>query len=426
VPGRSQVRTLSVSGGSPRYLGTLGNVSGLNLSWTIPGGCETLTCNLAADPRLRTDAMDPGRLVQVIRGGSITWEGTLDEPQQAGSGWTISAHGSGTWGASYAADFSNAWSADAPDQVIANAVGRGLGWQLSSIGHPAGMFLGQPPDSGSIQVDAMLTQLCSLGGLTWVVRRQQSGNQVQVFPVPVTPMTPNRLLVATSPAPRTLGGDINAIDIRYESAPDEGTGFPAVFSTTFATDAASIAKHGRMETFLDLSAAGAMLASDAQRIGNLVLGQYQRASYAGPFTVRYGELLTLGGQPHDIGTFWLGSEGLQVCRLLLMDQGYGGEVQPGPVTFLTGRYEYDEDGETAVITPFQTLAEDFAGLLAARAGRARGRKTEVWRGRGAIAWWFEGSRHWHRRDKPGWLGNTSTGSPEHFSGSSTGKPEHRG
>jgi hypothetical protein len=427
MPGRSQVRTFAVDGSKPRYLGTLGAVSGLQLSWTIPGGAEQLTCTLGADPRLRTDATDPGRIVEVIRGGSVSWNGTLAEPQQTANGWALTANGSGTWGAGFTADFSNKWKDDAPDQVIANAVGRGLGWEQPDIGHPSGMFLGQPPDPGAIQVDAMMTQLCSLGGLTWWVKRVQSGCQVQVFPVPTTPMTATRLLVATSPAPRTLGGDINAIEIRYESAPDEGAGYPAVFSTTWATDATSIAKHGRIETFLDISNSGPMLAGDAQAIGNLVLGQYQRASYAGPFTVRQGELLTLGGQPTDIGMFFTGTpEGAPVYKLLMMDQAYGGEVAPGPVTFLCGRYEYDEDAETATITPFQSLAENFASLLAARASRARGRKVEVWRGRGAILWGFEGSKHWHRRNRPGWLGNTSTGSPVDLGGSSTGDPERQG
>lgn len=383
---RGQVRTFRADGTSqPRYLGALGPVSGLKYSFSLPGGCEQMSCLLQVDPAYRTEALDPGRYVQVNVGGDVIWDGTLDEPQQqAGAGWAITAHGSGTWGADFAADYTGNWGVQVPDGAVNNAIGRGLGWVTSAVGHPAGMWLSQPQDAGSVQVDAMLNLLCSMGGLTWQVKRCPRGNLLQVFSLPTAP---TRLLVTATPAPRTLGGDVNAIELRYQASPNLGSGFPATYATTWATDAASIARHGRKEAYADLSSSGPMLATDAQAVGNFVLQRYQRASYAGPFTVTAGQLRTVGGQPCDLGCFYLGNEGPMVCKVLLADQGYGGEVAPGPVSFLVGRYEYDDDADTAVITPFQSLAGSFASFLAARASAAKGRAYDIrWRGKRHVHW----------------------------------------
>lgn len=400
--GTAVVRTLAVDGSKPRYLGQYGAVSGLHYSYTLSGGCEQLSCALAVSERLRTDGLDPGRLVQALLGASVVWEGTLDEPQQSSQGgWSLTAHGSGTWGSDFTADYTpGQWATQAPDTIIGNAVSRGLGWLPSTVGHPAGMFLGQPPDPGAAKIDEMLNQLTSLGGLVWQVKRGSWGNQLRVDPIVTTP-TPTRLLVSTAPAPRTLAGDINAIQIRYNSVPDLGPNFPAQYATVWAVDNASIAKHGRKETFLDIGSNGPMLSTDAQSVGNYVLQRYQRAMYAGPYTARYGELLTIGGQPIDLAAYWLGNEGPQVVKLLLTDQAYGGEVNPGPVVFYTGRYEYDQDAGAATITPFQTVTEDFASLLANRAARQRARKVYQFGSSSGpgLWWWFAGQpeRKWHYR-----------------------------
>ena len=399
---RGQVRTLRPDGTRPRWLGSMGNVAGLRYSYTIPGGCEQMSCFLAMDDRSRSDALDPGRLIQVIKGGSVVWDGTLTDPQPGG-GWAITAAGSGTWGSRYVAQYSGAWATDAPDTVIGNAISRGLGWLPSGIGHPAGLFYGQVPDSGSVMIDDMLNQLTAQAAMTWWVKRTPNGNQPQVFAIPAAP---TRLLITTEPAPRTLGGDLNAIEIRYCSAPDLGQGYPAVYSTVFAVDQPSIDKHGRSEAYMDLSSAGAMLSTDAQAVGNAVLQRYQRASFLGPFTAMPGQLRTVGGQAADLGCFFQGNEGPMVCKLMLMDQAYGGEVIPGPVTFLVGRYEYDEDTDTAQITPFQTHAEDFAGLLASRAAGAHGRRFSFSKGGGEAIWWFgKYAKSWgdiHKRHQQGY------------------------
>jgi hypothetical protein len=296
----------------------------------------------------------------------------------------------------------NSWATLAPDTVISNAIGRGLRWLASSVHGTTGLYFGQAPDSGSIKIDAMLNQMTAPGGLTWWIRRVPRGNQLEVFPMDDT--APTRLLLATEPAPRTLGGDINAIEVRYCSAPDLGAGFPAVYSTIWALDQPSIDKHGRFEEYMDLSSNGVMPSGDAQNAGLAVLKQYKRASYAGPFTVRPGALRTMGGQPVDLGCFFQAGEGPMVCKLLLLDQGWGGEVLPTSPVFMTGRYEYSDGDDVAVITPFQTQAEDFAGLLAGEAGSVHGRRFSFSKGNGSAIWWFgKYAKSWgdiHRRWRP--------------------------
>jgi len=392
----SQVRTLRPDHTGARYLGSLGPVAGLLYSYTVPGGCEAMSCTLGIGERSRTDALNPGRLVEVVRGGSVVWDGMLAEPQQQpGGGWSVQANGSGTFGSRFNADYGvgNSWAALAPDTVIGNAIAKGLNWLPSNVHGTSGLYFGQVPDSGSVFIDAMLSQMTAPGGLTWWIRRTPQGNLLELFPMDDS--VPNRILVATDPAPRTLGGDINAIEVRYNSQPDLGPNVPAKYATVYATDDNSIAKHGRTEDYVDLSSNGPMLASDAQNVGLAVLKGYKRASYAWPFSVRQGQLLNTGGQPVDLGCFFQGRDGPMVCRLMLTDNGWGGEVLPGAPTFMAGRYEYSDDDQTAQITPFQTMAEDFAGLLSAGAARAHGRKVERRYLNGQLMWWRLAGGKWH-------------------------------
>lgn len=350
-PGASQIVTYDINGATPRWLGTLGHVQALHYSYACPGGCDQLTATLQISARERTDALNPGRKVHVVRGGSAIWRGRLDEPQPTSSGWAISAHGSGTYGADYAAVYTGTWGTGTPDIAVNLAIGRGLAWVNPGIGSPANMWVGQPQNSASLQVTDLLNLVCTKGGLTWYVACTPVSNVLSVFPLPTTV---TNLLVSNTPVARTLGGDINTIWVGYQ--PSTGA-----FATTSVADANSVAVHGTIETYMDLSAANVMTAAAAQAVGNLVLQRYQRASFAGPFTVGPGQLLTTGGSPVDLGAGMPYAP--MVCRLVLTDFGYGGEVTPAPIQFLVGGYEFDDDTQTALVTPFQALDTSFTGLL---------------------------------------------------------------
>ena len=345
---RGQVRTWGPGFTRPMWwLGELGPVTGLKHSWTVPGGDEQMSCTLMREPVFRHPALNPGRMVEVIHGGSVAWTGKLDEPQQAQGGWTVTAHGAGTWAGEWDAIYTT-WTNQ--NDAVNQAVSRGLPWVNPGI--TSSVYLGQPVDSGSVKLDALLNTMCSRAALTWWV------GQWRTLTVTAIPSVVNRLLVCAVPTPRTLAGDINVIILRYQSSLD---GSPLVYATTEVGNLASIAAYGRIESYEDVSSAGHQTAAAVQGLGNAVLAKYQRASYAGPFDVAPGQLLTVGGQPVDLAVQDPG----MVCQLVLLDAGYGGEVAPGRVTFPVGRLEYDDDTGTAQVTPW--ASPSLSGLVAARA-----------------------------------------------------------
>jgi len=352
-PGRGMVQTLDPDGVSnPLWLGALGHVNQLTWSYTLPGGPDQMQCTLQQEATFRTLAMNPGRVVKVHCGGQVVWVGILDEPAPSAAGWTVTAHGAGTWGADYAAIWTT-WTDQ--NDAINQAIARGLQW--INPGVPSDVWLGQSVDSGSQTITDLLNLFCTNGGLTWAVEVTPAGNILNVFDLPTVP---DRILVCGSPVPRTLGGDIDVIWVNYQVSDDSGSD-AATTALVAAETAAEIPIHGRMETYLDLSSAGTMSAGAAQAVGQAILQQYQRASFAGPFTVRYGELLNIGGAPVDLAMEQAG----HVCKVILTDYGYGGEIVPGPVTFLVGGYQYDDTGEFATVTPFQSLDTSMSGLLSA-------------------------------------------------------------
>ncbi len=179
---------------------------------------------------------------------------------------------------------------------------------------------------------------------------------VYLFPAATLPNV-NRVLVAAGPVTRTLGGDVNTIHVRYQSSADSAT--VATFALTSVTTAGASALHGAMEAYADLSSAGPLTAGAAQAIGANVLARYQRASYAAPFTIRPGELLTPGGAPVDLGLDHCGT----IVRPVIAHWGAGGEIVPDPAIFMTGNYAYDQDADTGTVTPFQSLFTSVGGIL---------------------------------------------------------------
>lgn len=351
-PGISQVLSVSADGTSSKWLGELGCVTSLKYSYVLPGGCDQMSCLLEVPATLRTNATDPGRTVRVFRGASCVWQGKLDEPSPSAAGWVVSTHGAGVMGSDFQAVYSTWDQNDAVNQ----AIGRGLPWVNPGVpatwtSPPTSVWLGQRPDSGSVTITDYLNQLCTYGGLTWYVGR---GNVLSVFPLPAKV---TRLLVCTDPVTRTIAADVNALWLRYQTSGDTATA--ATYAVTEVSNPASIAAHGLMENYGDLSSAGTLSTLTAQSIGAYVLSRYNRANFAGPFTVRPGQLLTTGGVPVDLGCEQAG----EVCRLILTDFAYGGEVTAAPITFVTGAYEYDEMTGTATVTPFQSVASSISSLL---------------------------------------------------------------
>jgi hypothetical protein len=346
----TQVATRAPDGTNFTPLGTLGHVTPAVYSDTMPGGNDTLTCTLQVPPSYRHPAIDPGRILEAYRGGSKIWEGILGEPAPGDGGWELTAAGAGTYGDKYLAIYTS-WNQNDP---LDQAITRGLRWNKASFSS-TGLYLAEQQDSGSQTVTDFLTLITRPGAYTWHVGRR---NTLTVFPIPTAP---TRVLMAGSPAARSLAGYINALTGRYQATADNATtGAPGTFALTTATNAASIAKHLRTEAFWDLSQAGVISSGTAAGYVAQALTLYQAASWAGPITVRYGSYTTMTGVPVDLGCEVAG----EVVQLQLADGPYGGEVSPAPpVTFPVGRVEYDDGAQTLAITPFQSVPADLPTLL---------------------------------------------------------------
>lgn len=228
---------------------------------------------------------------------------------------------------------------------------------------PGGAWLGQEVDSAAQTITAMMNLACTWGALTWWVNTTPYGNYVSMFPLPTVA---DRLLICTDPVARSIAGQPTTIFERYEISADSitaaGTSDVAVYGITSSIDQPSADLYGPTEEFIDLSQAGVMPEGVAQAIGANVLKRYLRAQFAGQFVVGPGQLLTMGGQPVDLGS----ETSLHVYQLVLTDFGYGGEVTLSPpITFLGGGTVYDDDAETLTVTPFQYLAGSIDDLLQA-------------------------------------------------------------
>lgn len=391
----------------PKWLGQVGHVAGLTYSYSVPGGPDQLSCQLQVEPNYRTDAINPGRVITAYRGGSCIWEGTLTEPTPTPTGWTLTANGCGTYGTNFGAwwqlDFPASWSVEAP---IDAAIARGLRWVNNGLNNPGTAYLGPVQNPGSLTITDFLNLLCTGGALSWQVVQPASASSfppgpwvISLFPLP-TDMTgntvaqqvtaslssglyalnrwsrtdlssslsrrpPDLYIVNTNPIGRTITADINTLVLYYEVSPDTAAtdtapAIAATYNTTFADIPASVAVHGRLEYYLDVSSAGPMTQPQAAQIAQNVLSKYIRANFSGSFTVQPGQLLNIGGYPVDLGCNWGG----YIASVQVENFAAGGEVGFGPMTFQIGEYTFNDDTQTASITPYQNAQTDIASVIA--------------------------------------------------------------
>jgi hypothetical protein len=363
-PNLSRVVTYPPGGGLGLSLSHLGHVAAPVYSWVNPGGCDQLSTTLYKPARVRSEALNPGRIVKVHRGGSVVWNGILDEPTPSDQGWAITAHGSGTMGNDYVAIWTGSWGTGVFDNAVDAAIARGLNWKRPATLAASGIWTGQQFDSGSQTITDLLNLGCTKGALTWQVTSGPGDrNVVSIFPLPTAA---NRVIIATSPEAQSIASGPNSVYLRYQSSADSTTtSTPAVYGLANAQSAAQIAAQGLREDYTDLSSAGTLSGSAAAAVGTSVLQRFQRAGFTDPFTIQYGQLTNLGGAPVDPGVYYQDSATVMVCRALLSDFAFAGEVNRGPVIFPVGSYQWDDGAMTATITPFGSVRHDFTSLMSA-------------------------------------------------------------
>lgn len=367
----------------PRWLGAFGNVGSLVYSYNVNGGPNQATFTLFKEPNWRSDAISPGRIVQIVRGGTVIWDGVLQEPVPTASGINLTATGLGNTPQNYLAVYST-WTNQ--NDAVNQAISRGL--RFSNPGVPSGVWLGQQLDSGAQTITDILNLFCTLGGYYWYVSVNPTGGggalSVVLFPQglngPQSPLVPTRLITSTAPTPRNLGSMITTIYARYQTSANGAAN--VTYGVTSMTNAAQAAKYGTIEAFVDLSSAGFQTTASVQALLQLALNRFIPVSYSQPFTLRQGEMLTVGGQPVDLGAEQAGT----ICQALITDYGYGGDVVPGPITFLTGTYQWDDQNEVAAVTPFQSLDTSFTSILSALGTYIGGETGRRAGGIGGTAW----------------------------------------
>ena len=333
-------------------IGAIGPVAGLGWSDTMPGGPDTMQCTVRVSPDLvQPQALDAGRIVEVWRGGICQWEGVLDQPTPGSDGWSVTAKGAGTYGDNFR-DIWTTWTD--VNTSLTQATGRGLRWKLQTYSN-TNLYLVDQQQSGTETITDRLNLATKPGYYTWHVGRR---NLLSIFPVP-TAVT--RILFSSSPQARSLAGYYNALYVLYQSAADNtDTGTPAVNSLTSATNAASIARHGRFEQLWDITGAGTLSGATALAWAQAAILRYNAASFTGPIPVTYGQYTDVTGVPVDLGC----EHAAEVVQLVLADGPYGAEVTAfPPVTFPVGKFEYDEDSESGNVYPFNVLPNDLGALL---------------------------------------------------------------
>jgi len=309
-----------------------------------------MSITLDQPPQWRSDALNPGRITEVWRGSSRIWEGILDEPVPGTSGWSITAHGAGQYGTSFMAEYVT-WNLDNP---LDRAINRGLRWRKPVFGNMG--WMQNQSNNASINITDFLTNATIQAGLLWNVDTRQD-NLLQIVSVPTAV---DRIIVCTVPVPRTLAAGLNRLWYSYVSS-DDGSG-NQVITTSPALNQVAINQWGAQEQIVDMTQAGLMTSQQAAANANNILNQYDRANYSAAFTVQYGQYLTMGGSPIDLGTE---TAYPHVARVILTDGSYGGEVIPTPITFVVAQYAYDDDSQTAAITPYQNYKSDLSTLLTA-------------------------------------------------------------
>lgn len=390
-----------------RWLNAYGHVDQVNYTFTIPGGPSAFQCLFAVPPDFRTTAMDPGRILQVFRGGQCIWEGITTEPTPDSTGWQIQANGTGAYGTNFTC-FYDVWNIGRPIDL---AIDRGLRWLKPPVvpspakGNPEQAYLGPAQPSGSLSITDFLNLVCTSGRLYWTLvppvtaslpagpwrleflefPTDQSGNPlVRTTPdhanylsrewhrvdQPIgsdltnTRRPPDLYLVSTSPVSRNMNLTYNTLIVNFMTKADQLTnsqssGASATFSTAMVDIPESVARYGRVEYYLDLTNGGALSHTQAVSMGRNILNKYIRVNFTSAFSVQPGQLLNSGGQPVDLACDWSG----KVCSIVAHGIPFGGESQFGALTFFVGTYQYDDNSQTATVTPYQNAGTDISTVV---------------------------------------------------------------
>jgi hypothetical protein len=354
-----EIVTYDIDRTGRKYLSELGRVTGIQYNCKLNGGSDQLSCVIAVPKDFRSNAIDPGRYVEVLVGTSVVWSGTLHEPTPTpdGAGWTVAADGIGNWGVNFLSLNTTIGASTAT--IVNAAIARGLKWINAGLG-----YNGIPIDTNAETIADVMNNAATFNNVYWTVDSITSN---VAFVAELT--TANMLITVNAPVGRTLAGYANSIYGYYQISADStssgsGTTTPATYGTVNVQSDVSQAKHGVLEAYVDLTGPGVMSSGTATTYCQAILNKYSyHSNYNDAITVSQGQLMNIGGVPIDLAT--ISVAGMKV-RLLDFPGSYGGETTNSTLmtTEITiADYQYDHDSQTAILTPLLASKADLSSLL---------------------------------------------------------------
>lgn len=333
--------TQAKAGATP--LEAIGPVADLTYSHSWPGGCLTAQWSLGVPARFAHPALQPGRLVVIYDGPSITWAGVLREPER-GDPWTFTADGLQSMCANYVALSPNA------NTAVDGAISRGLPvYRDVTLPTPT-----LQPGAATTIAD-LLNQVALSQGSRWGVDHHR---RIVMQP---DPATAKYLLNMTDTFGRVLDGYATNVYVRYY---DSSTTPPTETDVAGTAAATATTPFGRIEAVQDITGDGPMTQAEAQqRVAGIATLIGQRLSFTGTLTIQPGQLLNAGGVPVRLATVRAG----QAVQLLGVqpDTALGEVNYTGGVIVTLGQTTYHSSAGTLDIQPVQTVRSDLQSVMTA-------------------------------------------------------------
>ena len=258
MPGSSQVAVAPPGSSAWQWLGTLGQVTALTYSFVCPGGCDQMTCTVMVPAAYRTQLFNPGWQVRIVRGGHDVWHGKLDEPVPTSQRLDTDRRRAGQPGAGLPRHLL---------QHLARQPARPVHQQRDLARAAVDQYGCRHPVRGLVRAGGRLrspdrhraAQPHLHQGRAHLVRQLPARRGTRRRPVRL-PAAHRPPTGCWSPPPRSPGRSAatsTPSSSGTESSADNATtGAAATYAITSVQNAQSVAAHGVIETYIDLSDVG--------------------------------------------------------------------------------------------------------------------------------------------------------------------------
>jgi hypothetical protein len=337
-------------------LARLGAVGGIRFTHGADGGCLEASAELDVPPSFSHSSLTAGRLFEVFDGPVRVWIGKLAPPDR-GRPWRLVAAGLAGLGARFASLDSSNLPTTTLSLAVPAAITRGLPWQPPAAYPAATLTQDAPRDLG-----ALLAATCA----AQTPPRRWGVNRDALLSLVADPTAPTyRVIGSDNIGGRAIGDYYSTIIGRYYDQTATTTAARPVIKAVIAGGSSGplATTYGANEYVLDLTALGIIPSATAQSIVNgLLTLTAPMPIVSGALTVHPGQVHTLDGVPARLTTLTGGA----LYRFI--------GVQPDPlggalrfdlgVDVLIGEVEYDNDSQSAVLTPVNVERPDLGSIVA--------------------------------------------------------------